>query len=165
MGRQSGKVFLSATHRLVKDRENFVITALKKDIGKQEYFISRNLKAIEDPLKMQFTVTNLKAGTEIPKAPNIACFDLDKLKFPLKIRRWQKGDHFYPFGMKGKKKLSDFYTDKKFSLVDKENVWLLCNGDHIIWVIGHRNDNRYRITGKTKRMFRVDVDTRHALYV
>jgi tRNA(Ile)-lysidine synthase len=69
------------------------------------------------------------------------------------VRKWKTGDFFYPFGMKGKKKLSDFFTDLKLSLFDKESTCLLCNGNDIAWVVGQRSDNRYKVTDKTKRVF------------
>jgi tRNA(Ile)-lysidine synthetase-like protein len=71
---------------------------------------------------------------EVIKLSNVACLDADKLQYPLTLRRWQKGDWFIPFGMKGRKKLSDFFADKKMNLIDKEQVWLLASGDDIVWV-------------------------------
>jgi tRNA(Ile)-lysidine synthase len=84
---------------------------------------------------------------------SIASLDLDKLVFPLQLRRWEKGDWFMPLGLKGKKKLSDFFVDHKISLADKEKTWLLVSGKDIVWVVGKRIDNRFRITPKTKKAF------------
>lgn len=80
----------------------------------------------------------------------MAYLDYDKLKFPLFLRRWQEGDWFVPFGMKGRKKLSDYFSDHKFSRIQKEQTWLLCSGDDIVWIVGERTDNRFRIDEKTK---------------
>ena len=77
------------------------------------------------------------------------------LKFPITIRQWQKGDWFYPFGMKGKKKLSKFFKDEKLSLIDKEKVWLLCSGDDIVWVINRRQDERFKVTENTAQILRL----------
>ena len=88
----------------------------------------------------------------IQKDKDIAYFDLDKLKFPLVLRHWQQGDWFVPFGMQGRKKLSDYFSDHKYSLKQKEDAWLLCSGNDVIWLIGERSDNRYRITSSTKRI-------------
>ena len=72
---------------------------------------------------------------------------------PLIIRKWQKGDKFVPFGMTGKKNISDYLTDRKFSLFEKENQYVVCSSDDkIIWLIGERSDNRFRITNTTKRV-------------
>ena len=84
--------------------------------------------------------------------------DRDKLQFPLILRKWQTGDYFQPLGMQGMKKLSDFFVDEKFSLPDKENVWLLTNGEEIVWIIGIRLDDRYKITAGTTNILVLTVD-------
>ncbi|MDL2291754.1 tRNA lysidine(34) synthetase TilS [Bacteroides sp. OttesenSCG-928-F21] len=94
----------------------------------------------------------------IPRDKQRACFDTEKLKEPLHIRKWNKGDIFYPFGMKGKKKVSDYLTDRKFSLLQKENQWVLCCGEEIVWLIGERTDNRYRVESETRRVLMIEVD-------
>ena len=156
-GRQAGKTFFSTTHRIVKDRDHLLISRLIRDSEKLKYLVNREEKEISVPLKMKFTVSGLSGRTKISVKKDVALFDLDKMQFPLIIRKWKHGDYFYPFGMKGKKKLSDFFRDQKFSLIDKENTWLLCSGKDIVWVIGHRNDNRYRITNGTKKIFRAEL--------
>jgi tRNA(Ile)-lysidine synthase len=78
--------------------------------------------------------------------------DEDKIAFPLILRKWREGDYFYPSGMTGKKKLSKYFKDEKYSMLDKENQWLLCTDDQIIWVIGKRADQRFlaqKLTVKT----------------
>ena len=87
----------------------------------------------------------------------VAYLDYDQLKFPLIIRKWTVGDHFYPFGMENKKKLSDFFINQKLSLNQKENTWLLCSGNDIVWIIGMRIDNRFRITTKTKTIYKIEL--------
>ena len=72
--------------------------------------------------------------------------DRDLLHFTLLLRRWQAGDWFIPFGMKGRKKLSDFFTDRKMNLRDKEEVWVLLSGEDLVWIVGERPDNRFRVT-------------------
>ena len=88
----------------------------------------------------------------IPRDKGIACFDADKLNGDIHYRKWQTGDTFIPFGMKGKKKISDYLTDRKFSISQKERQWVLCCGEHIAWLIGERTDNRFRIDETTKRV-------------
>jgi tRNA(Ile)-lysidine synthase len=117
-----------------------------------------NQKEIDlDNLKLSFKCEVNSADTEIQKSASIAYLDLEKLEFPLEIRKWQKGDVFYPFGMKGKKKLSDFFIDKKLSLNQKENAWLLTSKGKIAWVIGQRIDNRFKITEKTRKIYIVKL--------
>lgn len=88
---------------------------------------------------------------------NILYADSDKLSFPLTLRHWQEGDTFQPLGMKGTKKVSDFFSDNKFSLIDKENTWILCSGDDIIWIVGYRPDERFKVSSGTKNILRISL--------
>lgn len=128
------------------------------DTKDSEIKVLINQKAIDlDNLKLSFKSEVNSLATEIQKSASIAYLDLEKLEFPLEIRKWQKGDVFYPFGMKGKKKLSDFFIDKKLSLNQKENAWLLTSKGKIAWVIGQRIDNRFKITEKTRKIYIVKL--------
>lgn len=91
------------------------------------------------------------------KDKNVLYADAEKIDYPLTIRNWEIGDFFYPFGMRGKKKVSDFFSDNKFSLIDKERTWLLCSGNNILWIIGHRTDDRFKITSKTKKIIKITL--------
>ena len=73
--------------------------------------------------------------------------------FPLELRKWRDGDFFYPLGMKVKKKLSDFFIDEKFSILNKKDTWILCSNNDIVWVVGSRIDDRYKISINTKKMY------------
>jgi len=87
----------------------------------------------------------------------LAFIDRDCVQFPLLIRRWQQGDYFKPLGMGGLKKISDFFIDSKLSLPEKEHVWIIANGEQVIWIIGHRLDDRYKITAGTQHILRIDM--------
>jgi tRNA(Ile)-lysidine synthase len=150
---ESGKQFFSPTHRLVKDRKSFIITEFIPSKAKKKIFVSQNEKTLISPFKMEFCMVDNTNSFKISNDNKIACFDFDKLKFPLEIRKWKAGDFFYPLGMNKKKKLSNFFIDLKFSIPEKENVWLLCSGGQIIWVAGHRIDNRFKITEQTKKIY------------
>ena len=94
----------------------------------------------------------------IEKRSDMALLDFDCLKFPLKIRKWEEGDRFKPLGMKGSKLLSDYFIDNKFSELEKRNSFLLLSADQqIIWLIGHRIDENFKITDQTKRVYRIDM--------
>jgi tRNA(Ile)-lysidine synthase len=88
---------------------------------------------------------------EIPSDPHIACIDLQKISFPVLIRKWKPGDYFYPLGMKQKKKLSDYFIDNKYSRFDKETIFILESDGKIVWLIGDRIDDRFKITSSTKK--------------
>lgn len=156
---QSGKQFFSATHRLIKDREHLIIepigikkTAEPKEKQKKHSIKKSQKKVTIEDLEILFG-TKKKLEHILNKKSNCANIDYDKLMFPLEIRKWEKGDTFYPLGMRGKKKLSDFFIDKKLSLSQKEKIWLLTSNDAIVWVIGLRMDDRFKITDKTTKIY------------
>jgi tRNA(Ile)-lysidine synthase len=86
---------------------------------------------------------------------NVALLDADKLTFPLTLRRWQEGDSFIPFGMTGRKKVSDYLIDRKISIAEKQRQFVLISNNEIIWLVGHRTSDDYRITDKTERVLRI----------
>ncbi|WP_333601218.1 tRNA lysidine(34) synthetase TilS, partial [Flavobacterium sp.] len=133
---QSGKQVFSATHILLKNRDSFLLFPKQQPINDEVFWIQNGQKDVKFPLKMSFCNVDDISHT----ATNTIFVDEDKLQFPLEIRKWQEGDYFYPFGMDGKKKLSKFFKDEKFSLLDKSNAWLLCSDNQIVWIIGKRQD-------------------------
>jgi len=148
--KESGKVFFSPEYRLVKDRDKLLLGPVKEE-EKIEFVIEESDEDFFGPLNLAFETRDIDSSFVIEKSKSIACLDYDKLKFPLVLRKWKQGDWFIPFGMKGKKKLSDYFSDSKYSLIEKERAWLLCSGDDIVWLIGERLDNRFCITEKSKR--------------
>ena len=104
----------------------------------------------EEPFPFSFEVVRNDSDFTLQVSSDIAYFDADKLEPELQLRRWRQGDWFIPFGMKGRKKVSDYFSDHKFTLEQKENAWLLCSGSSVIWLVGERSDNRYRISSATK---------------
>ena len=149
----SGKQFFSATHRVVLERETLElgVRSDELEVRRDEFVISQVDALLENPIRLEISNVDI-ADFKLIKSANVACLDADKLQYPLRLRRWQQGDWFIPFGMKGRKKLSDFFVDKKFSTSEKEQLWLLTSGDDIVWVVGHRVDARYAVTDKTKKV-------------
>ncbi len=138
----SGKTFFSQNFVLLKDRTQLIIIERAKIKAKPAIIKNR-----KDAMKYGFQITLLQNFTPnlIEKDPNIIYVDHKKLEFPLTFRYWQEGDYFYPFGMKGKKKLSDLFSDLKLDIFTKRETPILCQGDNIVWVVGYRADNRYRV--------------------
>jgi tRNA(Ile)-lysidine synthase len=145
---QSGKQFFSSTHQLVVDRENIFISLLNKE--NEVFEITEKTISLVYPLEINFKVMTDKT---IIYDNNIAQLDIEKLKFPLTLRKWKQGDKFMPLGMKKFKKLSDFFIDSKFSIIDKQKQWLLCSGVDIVWVLGCRIDERYKLESNTKKVY------------
>lgn len=152
---QSGKLFFSPTHQLLKDRDYLIIRE-KETKTESKYNLEEGLPLLSYPLQLRIE-TLLTTDLTIEKSKNIIYLDKDKLIFPLQLRHWQQGDWFIPFGMCGKKKISDFFSDNKYSLFDKENAWLLCSGKNIVWIVGKRADNRYRITEETSVVLKISL--------
>ena len=152
----SGKLFYSDNYQILRDREYLILSQkLEKEVGEYELgengFVKINekrfdCKTFKRPADFSFSVN-----------PQIACFDADKLSFPLKLRKWEEGDVFHPIGMKGRKKVSDYFIDNKFSLTDKENAWLLVSDNDIVWLAGHRMDDRFKITKKTQNICKIEI--------
>ncbi len=153
----TGKEVISPTHRLVKDRELFIIVPRHDLKLKKEYELNWNdlQIGIEVPVRLSFVVMD-KIPASLKSPADVALLDLDKLQFPLRLRKWKRGDRFIPFGMVKPKKLSDFFTDLKFSKIEKENQWLLCSGDDIVWVIGKRMDDRYKVEPGFTRILKIE---------
>jgi tRNA(Ile)-lysidine synthase len=152
-----GKEVLSDTHRLIRDRDELIILPRKDiaEVSEYEVNVVDLQKGIFKPVRLYFELIE-KRPAELKIPTDTAFLDLEKLEFPLKIRKWRRGDVFFPFGMTGSKKLSDFFTDLKFSKIDKENQWLLCSGDKIAWIIGQRIDDRFKIDRNSKRILKLN---------
>ncbi|MFL2568322.1 MAG: tRNA lysidine(34) synthetase TilS [Flavobacteriales bacterium] len=144
-----GKQFFSKSHRLLIDREFVFIEKVEDDFFK-DILINECTLILNSPINISFKISS---NNQIDKIKDTACFDYEKLVFPLVIRKWKSGDKFIPSGMKGFKKLSDYFIDNKINRLLKEKTLLICSNDDIIWVIGHRIDERYKATSKTKKMY------------
>jgi tRNA(Ile)-lysidine synthase len=153
---QSGKQVFSKTHRLLKNRDFLLLSKTNetKEATEESFFIKENEQEILNPIHLIFESVQ-QISTENKQTIYI---DKDLLKYPLIVRKRENGDYFYPLGMQGKKKLSKYFKDEKFSLLEKENTWLLCNSDNeVIWVINYRQDKRISINKSSKNLLKVLV--------
>lgn len=149
----SGKKFQAGDHLLVKDRDSLIISKMPEDYN-QKYYLEEYEKSIERPVGLSWE--SIPANDyRITDNNNIAALDADKIEFPLILRTWQEGDYFYPLGMENPKKLSDFFIDLKIPLPEKKRKWIITTGNRIIWVVGHRIDNRFKITPDTKTILKI----------
>jgi tRNA(Ile)-lysidine synthase len=152
---QSGKQVFSSEFRLLKDRDSLILSPFNFVDKEEEFLIEENQQEVKIPLNLSFCKV-----ADISLVSNTTIFvDSDKLKFPLVLRHWNEGAVFQPFGMEGKsKKVSKLFKDEKLSLIDKENTWLLYSNDEIVWVIGIRQDERFRIENKTKNILKIQLE-------
>ncbi len=151
---ESGKTFYSNDYRLIKDRDSLILE-LKKDKSLQRHYIEESDKEIFDPIHLTFSTINID-DFELKKDSSIAQLDFDKLTFPLILRKWQQGDYFMPLGMENLKKLSDFFIDNKLSIPEKEKLWILTSGREIVWIVGYRIDERFKITPNAEIVLKVN---------
>ena len=149
----SGKEVRSRTHRLVKDRDFLLLTKIADNFQK-EFQITKEETEIQLPIGLSISTVHIIEEV----GPNVLYLDKETLKYPLTLRKWQKGDYFYPLGMGGRKKLSKYFKDEKVDVIAKEKQWLLCSGDDIIWVVGKRADDRYKITNSTKKILKIELN-------
>ena len=155
----SGKYIASATHRIIKNRKWLIISPVKTEQA-ANILIEENDTVIHfsgRTLAIQKQV--IEGNFKLPASPLIACLDMVEIIYPLLLRKWKQGDYFYPLGMKKKKKLSRFFIDQKLSKTAKENVWVLEMNKKIVWVIGHRIDDRFKVKPATKNILLLSCTT------
>lgn len=146
---QTGKKVFSKTHQLLKNRDELILTEISKENFSEEFSVPK--EGVVFPIKLKIESAEYIGETE----KNLIYVASEKLNFPLKLRKWERGDSFHPFGMKGKKKLSKFFKDEKIPLTEKEKIWLLLSNEKIVWVIGHRMDDRFKVTKDSKKILKI----------
>jgi len=152
----SGKKFYSQTHRLIKDRQSLIVEEIRSK-SQNKYYIDSSVENIEFPVNLEISEIEKDENFKIDKNQNIGLFDKDLLDFPLVLRKWENGDYFIPLGMENPKKISDFFIDNKFSISEKDNTWILESGGKIVWIVGFRIDNRFKITSKTRKILKLEL--------
>ncbi|MDD4192468.1 MAG: tRNA lysidine(34) synthetase TilS [Mangrovibacterium sp.] len=151
---EAGKTFFSQTHRIVKDRDHFILTPREEE-RPSRFYIDENSTAVSQPVSLRFEQLQRDAGFRFSRSPWVADVDYDLLQFPLILKKWEPGEYFQPLGMSGFKKISDFFVDEKMSIPEKESVWILYSGKNVVWITGKRMDDRYKITMRTRRVLRI----------
>lgn len=150
---QSGARFYSTDYMLLRDRK-YLIISLKQENSQKYFELNTESGEIFSPIHLKWEpFFELKFEKELTSAS----LDFDKLKFPLILRKWKQGDYFYPLGMQSKKLLSDFFIDIKLNQLQKECTWLLISENKIAWIVGHRIDNRFRISENTQKVLKLKL--------
>ena len=155
----TGRRFYSREWVAVVDRGDVVVAPIAEDDSCETIVERGTVRSYAGGSVLYYEYCNIDFVDSLDQGENVALLDADKLKFPLTVRRWHEGDWFVPFGMSGRKKLSDYLIDKKVSMAEKNRQFLLLSGEDVVWVIGRRLDDRYAITRKTENVLRVVRDT------
>lgn len=150
---RSGKRVFSKTHYLLKDRNYLILTKINKKRAKKECFlIKESTSAIVVPFRLSLQETSDK----LPENNHQIIVNKNLIQYPLSLRKWRHGDLMYPMGMKGSKKVSQLFKDKKLSLIEKEKIWILVDAkDNVIWVLGLRQDRRFKADLGTKTRLKI----------
>jgi len=151
----SGRYIQSSTHRLLKNRNWLIISPLLAGETAHLVINSNDKLVTFSGGTLQLTWED---GNNVATAgsPLVAQLDMHEIQFPLLLRKWKQGDYFYPLGMQKKKKLSRFFIDQKLSLLQKEQSWVIEMDKKILWVVGQRIDDRFKITANTKQVIKIN---------
>lgn len=155
---ESGKYITSATHRVIRNRAWLIIAPL--NTGQERLILIESPDSVLNFESGMLDVQLVETGAAISADSNIAFLDAKEIRFPLLLRKWKNGDYFYPLGMQKKKKLSRFFIDQKLSKIAKESVWVVESGKRILWVVGLRIDDRFKITPATKTALKLSFRRR-----
>jgi tRNA(Ile)-lysidine synthase len=151
---ESGKYVQSSSHRIIRNRNWLIIAALQSAQAKTILIEEKDTRLSFAQGNLQLAI--LSAADYTLKTENAtACIDAALVSFPLLLRPWKQGDYFYPLGMKKKKKLARFFIDQKLSRTDKEKVWVIEMNKKIVWVVGMRIDDRFKITNATRQVLQL----------
>jgi len=148
---QSGKIFYAPGYTLLKDRNELVIVE-KGSEDEDIYEMKKDELLLFTEIPFEIRIIDTKRGYNLEKNENYGQFDYDKLKQGIIFRKWKKADYFFPIGLSGKKKLSNFFVDEKYNLLQKGRQWLMITGGDICWIVGKRIDDRFKVDGKTKKI-------------
>lgn len=148
---ETGKYIQSSSHRVIKNRNWLIVTSNETETAANILIEAEDNKVVFEAGEVRINrITN--AEHKIRRSPLFAQLDINDIEFPLLLRKWKQGDYFYPLGMAKKKKLSRFFIDQKLSLAEKENAWVVEMNKKIIWIVGMRIDNRFKITAQTQQL-------------
>jgi len=155
---ETGKYIESATHRIIKNRQWLIIAPQNNSESNTILVEQSGTKTVFPGGILSVSSSGNKHETIVPsKDTNTACIDAMAVQFPMLLRKWKEGDYFYPLGMQKKKKLARFFIDLKLSKTEKESIWVIESARKIIWVVGHRIDDRFKLKPSTQQQLRITV--------
>ena len=154
LNQSESRQFLSLSHQIVLSQGRITVRP-KREKNANSYVIPHWQHLPPLPVYLEMEEVERKALTKLDEGPQTALVDIERLEWPLTLRKRQDGDVFHPLGMQGKKKVKDFLIDQKIPFIEREDLWLLCSGNRIVWLAGYRLDHRFRVDANTRRVLRI----------
>ena len=154
---ESGRYVASPTHRIIRNRDWLIIAPQKTDAAGFILIEKADANVLYKEGHIEIEHATVNGSFSIPQSLDEALLNAAEITFPLILRPWKQGDYFYPLGMMKKKKLARFFIDQKLSTTDKEKIWVIESNKKILWVVGHRIDERFKVTAATKQVLRLQV--------
>ena len=151
---QVGRYVANTEFRIIRERQGLFLSKISMNL-KEQHIININDKLLTYPISIKLSIHDI-TDFKLIKNSSLAALDYSKLDFPLILRHWRKGDFFVPLGMKGKKKISDYMIDEKFSSFQKENTWVICSLDTIVCIVGHRINDEFKLVPETEKVYLVE---------
>ncbi len=151
---QVGRYVANTEFRIIRERQGLFLSKISMNL-KEQHIININDKLLTYPISIKLSIHDI-TDFKLIKNSRLAAIDYSKLDFPLILRHWRKGDFFVPLGMKGKKKISDYMIDEKFSSFQKENTWVICSLDTIVCIVGHRINDEFKLVPETEKVYLVE---------
>ena len=151
---QVGRCVANTEFRIIRERQGLFLSKISMNL-KEQHIININDKLLTYPISIKLSIHDI-TDFKLIKNSRLAALDYSKLDFPLTLRHWRKGDFFVPLGMKGKKKISDYMIDEKFSSFQKENTWVICSLDTIVCIVGHRINDEFKLVPETEKVYLVE---------
>ena len=151
---QVGRYVANTEFRIIRERQGLFLSKISMNL-KEQHIININDKLLTYPISIKLSIHDI-TDFKLIKNSRLAALDYSKLDFPLILRHWRKGDFFVPLGMKGKKKISDYMIDEKFSSFQKENTWVICSLDTIVCIVGHRINDEFKLVPETEKVYLVE---------
>ncbi len=148
-----GKQVLNSEYRIVKERNTLCLSEIPSKV-ESNIQIYKETQCVEQPISLKIDIHD-SSSFNLIKDSKVSMLDYDKLHFPLTLRKWKNGDTFTPLGMVGRKKISDYLIDKKFSTIQKENTWVICSLDDIVCIVGERINESYKLVAETEKVYLV----------
>jgi tRNA(Ile)-lysidine synthase len=151
--------FYSRDYVAYLDRGNIMITPIEDDDDCEVIVEREDMRSYCGNSVLYYEHTDIDNVNEYRLPSNVALLDEAKLQYPLRLRRWREGDSFIPFGMAGRKKVGDYLTDQKVSIAERKRQFVLLSGDDIVWIVGRRTDERFRVGNNTEDILKITKTT------